>query len=111
MDKTALETIQAEIKGIEQSLMPLLDKQAEELKRHGEPATNTSKANKDHEAKYDERLKSMDEVRQELADLKNDLGERLAPKQGKGAKSAGELFTTSDAYQQALKANNDATSP
>lgn len=111
MDPKALELIQSEIKGIEQALMPLLDKQAEEIKRHGETATTTSKAIKDLEAKYDERLKNMDEVRQELADLKNDLGERLAPKAGKGAKSAGELFTTSEQYEQALKANTDATSP
>src|SRR5690554_3881885 len=96
----AIDTIQQEIKGIEESLMPLLQTQAEEIKRHGETATNTSKAIKDLEAKYDERLKDLDGVRQSLDELKTEFGEAQLPTSGKArAQTPGQLFIDSSEFK------------
>lgn len=111
MDQTALETIQNEIKGIEKNLMPLLTQQAEEIKRHGETATATSKAIKDLEAKYDARMIDLDEVRDQLAEIKTDLATKTAIKTGKPApKSVGAAFIASDAFKAATESQPETGS-
>lgn len=100
MDQTVLDTIRNELKGIEQALMPELQKQAEEIKKHGETSAATSKAIAALEAKYDEALKHVDELRQELA-----TKSALKPGAGKaGPASVGAAFIDSDEFKRASEA-------
>ncbi|HEX7002361.1 MAG TPA: phage major capsid protein [Trueperaceae bacterium] len=102
MNKEALEAIQNEIKGIEKNLMPLLEKQGEEIKRHGETAAQTSKAIKELEAKYDARMKDLDEA---LTEIKQDVATKTALKAGRGAgpASVGAAFIDSDEFKAATE--------
>lgn len=95
--------LQGEIKGIEQAIMPLLDTQREEIKRHGETSIATRDALKALEAKWDERQKDLDGVRTQLDELKKDMGEHLLPgaRRGQERKTAGQLFIESEEFKNA----------
>ena len=103
MDQTVLDTIRNELKGIEQALMPELQKQAEEIKKHGETSAATSKAIKELEAKYDARMKDLDEA---LTEIKQDVATKTALKAGRGAgpASVGAAFIDSDEFKRASEA-------
>lgn len=101
MDQNALETIQNEIKGIEQALMPKLEKQDEEIRKHGETSAATSKAVKALEEQYEARWKDLDAA---LTEIKQDVATRTAIKGGgkpAGPASVGAAFIESDAYKAA----------
>src|SRR5690606_26604325 len=102
MDQPGLDTIRNELKGIEQALMPELQKQAEEIKKHGETSAATSKAIKELEAKYDARMKDLDEA---LTEIKQDVATKTALKAGRGAglASVGAVFIDSDEYKAATE--------
>lgn len=95
-----LETIQAEIKAIETNLMPLLTKQAEEIKAQGVTQTATARAIETLEGKYDARMKDLDDV---LTSIKNDLAEQALPatRASKRSLSAGEVFIASEGFKSA----------
>lgn len=101
---TELQQIQSEIKSIEANLMPLLTEQAEEIKKHGETSTATRDAIKALEAKYDERFKDLDGVRDQLTEIKKDLGEAGAPtasRKGAQALTPGQRFIQSEEFKNA----------
>lgn len=106
-----LEAIQNEIKGIEQNLMPLLKQQGEEIKAHGETAKATRDAIKALETKYDERLQDLDGVREQLAEIKKDLGDQSLPggrKRDDVALTPGQAFVGSDAYKAVSEARPES---
>lgn len=108
MDKTALETIQAEIKGIEQNLMPLLEKQAAEIKAHGETATATSKAIKDLEAKYDERMRDLDGAYTELKDAVGELQLPGGSRKASPRLTPGQAFIASEEFKALTEARPES---
>ncbi len=96
-----LDRILTEVKSIEANLMPLLTKQAGEIQKHGETAAATAKDIKALEAKYDQRMKDLDEVRESLGEIKKDLGERQAPGRGRPIRTPGQTFVESDEFKAA----------
>jgi len=95
--------LQTELKGIEQNIMPLLDTQREEIKRHGETSAATSASLKELESKWDERQKDLDGVREQLEEIKKDLGENMLPGSRKASqrKTPGQLFIESEEFKNA----------
>lgn len=99
--------LQNEMKGIETAIMPLLTKQAEEIKAHGETSIATRDALKEFSAKYDERMKDLDGVRDQLTELKRDMGDLGIPRAGdrKARQTAGQTFEASEEYKNADHGN------
>lgn len=104
-----LDQITTEIKALEAKIIPLVTTQNEEIAKHGETATATSKALKALEAKYDERMKDLDAARDELANLKRDLGERSVPGATKTRSTPGELFLASDSFKGATESQPEVS--
>lgn len=109
-ENASLQAVQAEIKSIEQAIMPLLRTQSDEIKRHGETSIQTRDALKALETKYDERMRDLDAIRQDVTAIKSDLGERAKPGR-RISKSAGEAFVESDAYKGVLGTSLERVTP
>ena len=97
-----LTSITREIKGIEEKIIPLLTTQSEEIARHGETATATSKQLKELEEKYDARMLDLDAARDEITELKKDMSRDQLPGAGaRSFKTAGMSFTESEQFRGA----------
>lgn len=94
-----MERISAEIKALETSIIPLVTKQNDEIAKHGETAAATSKALKALEEKYDARMRDLDAAREELTEIKKDLGVRAIPGAATARQSAGQVFVDSPEYK------------
>lgn len=106
MNEQDLKTIQAEIKGIETNLLPLITKRDEEIKAQGEVSKATRDSIAALEAKFDERMKDLDGVRQALDEIKTEFGELQLPttKGRQPALTPGQAFVQSEQFKTATEA-------
>jgi HK97 family phage major capsid protein len=93
-----LNQVQAEIKQIEQAIVPLLTKQSEEIKAQGETSKQTRDSIAKLEQRYDAQIKELDSLRQELGNIKNDLGEQKV-RGRKGFEGPAHRFLNSEGYK------------